>query len=158
MSVALRVGRYRGACCVRLECEGIDCAASRAIHGRALQASREVGKGYPLSDDPSALAAFEVWLRAINASDELALKVWAGDDYTAGVSLRLGNNLEPSGLRHLGHFSMRSPATAVCHRAAFDTGRRGIRFRLMLNSIYIRFRLTKMSKIPRTRSREGEDA
>jgi hypothetical protein len=65
---------------VLLECEGVDRAATRAIHGRTLQASREVGKGYPIGDDLSALAAFEVWLHAINASNDLALKVWARDD------------------------------------------------------------------------------
>ena len=95
---------------------------------------------------------------SINASDELALKVWARDDYTAGIRFSLGNDLEPLGLRHLGHFSMRSSETAVYNPAAFDTGTRGIRFRLTLNSVHIRFRLIKMSKTSRTRTREGEEA
>jgi hypothetical protein len=86
---------YRGACRLLLKCEGVDSAATLAIHGRALQTSREIGKGYPLGDDPSALTAFEVWLRAINASDELALEVWVRDDYTAGVSLSVGDDFEP---------------------------------------------------------------
>jgi hypothetical protein len=80
---------------VLLECEDVDRVATRAIHGCALQASGEVGKGNRFGDNPSALTAFEVWLYSINASDELALKVWTRDDNTAGIRLRLGNDLEP---------------------------------------------------------------
>jgi hypothetical protein len=76
----LRAGRYRDACCVLLECEDVDRVATRAIYGCALQASREVGKGNPFGDNPSAPTAFEVWLYSINASDELALKIWVRDD------------------------------------------------------------------------------
>jgi hypothetical protein len=73
----------------------VDRVATRAIHRCALQARREVGRGNAFGDNPSALTAFEVWLYSINASDELALKVWSRDDNTAGIRLRLGNDLEP---------------------------------------------------------------